>query len=415
MYNFSLENIDTPIQGIYLSSEMMDLLSIIQCADIEQLREFVLECSQLSIDEDEIKSWDSNKFESIKKDVFDKYKESFISTKQSTTDRKSVFQKTLLNAGLSQEDVEKYYEVFMHSGTDGIKLLLKQEHPDKYAEISRKQHEFITSERDQIKSVSYREMQEISNRLPQSNTILIGSGRYYNVTNKLYNPDINMKKYDFYHMEKGLNFCKRNGMNARYHTLLDKQTMEDVMRGKSKDEIVTELKAYVKESIDFINQYNSENKLPNGKAIISSVDLFNEIISFDEPYKNMWQELHGMSLQDLAEVFQYANEYKPEGVTYVYNEPFLENDDRRKVVIDTLKQINALSPGLVDTLGSQMHIEMTQSADEIRREFQDFKELQVKGYNIQITEFDMCLPERKMFDKDGKLQTRIISRTNTGI
>lgn len=406
MDNFSLENIETPIHGIYLSSEMIDLLSIIQCNDIKQLQEFVRCCSQLHIDSKEIDSWNDNNLEILKKDIFDKYKESFISTKQSTIDRKSVIEKALSNAGLEKEDIERYYQVFMESGADGEKSLLEQEHPDKYAEMSKQQHEFIVSERDQIKSVTYGEIRKINDMLPKSNTILIDSGKYYDVTDKLYNPNIDMKKYDFYHMKRGLDFCNKNGINARYHTLLDKQTNGDVMNGKSKDEIISELKSYVKESIDFINQYNNQNESINGKPAICSVDLFNEIISFDEPYKNNWQELHGISLQDLSEIFQYANEHKPEGVTYVYNEPFLENDDRRKVVMDTLKQINALSPGLIDTLGSQMHIEMTQDSDEIRREFQDFKNLQNQGYNIQITEFDMCFPERKMFDKDGKLQTQ---------
>lgn len=418
MDTFSLKEIDAPIQGIYLSSEMIDLLSIIQCTNIEQLQEFVRGCSQLSIDENEIKNWDNNNFENLKKEIFEKYKESFISTQETTTKREEVFKKTLLNAGLQENDVQRYYEVFMNLGVDGIKALLKQEHPNEYAEISKKQHEFITSERDQIKNVSYSEMQKINNLLPNSNTILVGSGRYYDVTNKLYNPNIDMPKYDFYHAQRGLDFCQKNGMNARYHTLLDKQTMENALVGKSKDEIIAELKAYVKESIDFINEYNSEHKLSNGRPVISSVDLFNEIISFDKlnengeidnengQYKNMWQELHGISLKDLAEIFQYANEHKPDGVTYVYNEPFLENAERRKVVIDTLKQINAISPGLIDTLGSQMHIEMTQSSDEISREFQDFKRLQDEGYNIQITEFDMCFPERKMFDTKGKIQTQ---------
>ena len=43
-------------------------------------------------------------------------------------------------------------------------------------------------------------MKEINSQLPQSNTILLGCGRYCDVTNKLYNPNANMKKFDFYPM-----------------------------------------------------------------------------------------------------------------------------------------------------------------------------------------------------------------------
>jgi len=220
-----------------------------------------------------------------------------------------------------------------------------------------------------------------------------------------------MEKYDFHCMKRCLNFCKRNGMNARYHTLLDKQTCENVMKGKEKAEIIRELKSYVEQSINFINNYNEENKRINGKPAICSVDLFNEIISFDKPYVNIWEKEYGISLQDLTDIFQYAKDHKPDEVTYVYNEPFLENEERRNAVIETLKEINRLSPGLIDTLGSQMHIEITQDPEKIRSEFQSFNELQKQGYNIQITEFDMCIPEWVMFDEDGKLQTQYSAET----
>ena len=249
--------------------------------------------------------------------------------------------------------------------------------------------------------VSYDEVSAINESLKNHNTILIASGRYYDVTNKLYDENVpDMQKYDFYYAQRGLDFCYKNGMNARYHTLLDKQTMEEHLIGKSKEEVISKLKAYVKKSVDFISEYNQTHQI-DGKGVISSVDLFNEIISFDEPYRNMWQELYGISNEELVGIFQYAQENKPEGVTYVYNEPFLENPERRKAVLEQLQQMNELSPELIDTIGTQMHIEMTQDIESIRQCFEDLKEA---GVNVQITEFDMCLPERFMFDEKGKIR-----------
>ena len=193
-------------------------------------------------------------------------------------------------------------------------------------------------------------------------------------------------------------------MYARYHTLLDKQTMEEHLIGKQKEYVLGELQKYVKKSIDFISKYNEEHKI-NGKGVICSVDLLNEIISFDEPYRNMWQELYGISNEELVSIFQYALENKPDGVTYVYNEPFLENPERRQVVIEQLSRINELAPGLIDTIGTQMHIEMTQNIDDIRQCFEGFKRLEQLGIGTQITEFDMCLPERFMFDENGKIRS----------
>ena len=156
------------------------------------------------------------------------------------------------------------------------------------------------------------------------------------------------------------------------------------------------IKEYVKQSIDFINDYNSSHKIninDKEEAVINAVDLFNEIVSFDKnekgEYYNIWERKYGISLPELMSCFEYALVNKPEGVNYLYNEPFLEDDQRRQKVFETLAQT---TPGLIDTLGSQMHITITQDIDSIRRCFADFKKLQESTEKeIQITEFDMCL------------------------
>lgn len=48
MQKFSL-GIEAPINGIYLNSETIELLSITQCKSIDELRDFVRNCSQLNI------------------------------------------------------------------------------------------------------------------------------------------------------------------------------------------------------------------------------------------------------------------------------------------------------------------------------------------------------------------------------
>ena len=401
MQKFSL-GIEAPINGIYLNSETIELLSIIQCKNIEELREFAINCSQLNISEQDTINWNYSNVGDIKRKLVEQYKDTLVPMEQSVKDRKSVLKSTLEHSGITSEEIDSYISVFQNDGYEGVKQKLKIEHPEKYNTFTQKAHIFIASERDQMKSVTYEELSEINDSLTNHNTILIGAGRYYDITKKMYDEQIpNMEKYDFYYAKRGLNFCHRNGMNARYHTLLDKQTMEEHLIGKSKKEVLKELQAYVKQSIDFISEYNNTHKI-DGKGVISSVDLFNEIISFDKPYRNMWQELYDISNEELVSAFQYAQENKPEGITYVYNEPFLENPERRKTVLEQLKQINKLSPGLIDTIGTQMHIEMTQDIESIRQCFDDLKRAGVK---VQITEFDMCLPERFMFDENGKVRS----------
>lgn len=404
MQEFSLE-LESPINGIYLNSETIELLSIIQCENIEELKDFAINCSQLNISEEDLTSWNGNDIENIKRMLVEKYKSTLIPMEQSIKSRKNVLESVLKHSGINADEVDTYISVLQNDGYEGIKKKLKIEHPESYNIFTEKAHRFIATERDQMTSITYEELFGINDILSNHNTILIGAGRYYDITKKMYDEDIpNMEKYDFYYAQRGLDFCNRNGMYARYHTLLDKQTMEDHLIGKEKEYVLRELQEYVKKSIDFISKYNETHKI-NGKGLIRSVDLFNEIISFNEPYKNMWQELYGISNEELVSTFQYALENKPDEVTYVYNEPFLENPERRNAVIKQLSQINELAPGLIDTIGTQMHIEMTQNTDDIRNCFEDLKRLEQLGIGTQITEFDMCLPERFMFDENGKIRS----------
>ena len=404
MQEFSLK-LESQINGIYLNSETIELLSIIQCKNIEELKGFAINCSQLNISEEDLTSWNDNDIEDIKRMLVEQYKSTLVSMEQSIKNRRSVLELALKHSGITADEVDSYISVFQNNGYEGIKKKLKAEHPESYDIFTEKAHRFIGTERDQMTSITYEELSGLNDILSNHNTLLIGAGRYYDVTKKMYDEHIpNMEKYDFYYAQRGLDFCYKNGMYARYHTLLDKQTMEEHLIGKQKEYVFGELQEYVKKSIDFISKYNEEHKI-NGKGVICSVDLLNEIISFDEPYRNMWQELYGISNEELVSIFQYALENKPDGVTYVYNEPFLENPERRQVVIEQLSRINELAPGLIDTIGTQMHIEMTQNIDDIRQCFEDFKRLEQLGIGTQITEFDMCLPERFMFDENGKIRS----------
>lgn len=404
MQVFSLK-LDSKINGIYLNTETIELLNIIQCKSVEELKDFVSHSEQLKFAEKNSLMWSAGGLESIKRNLIEKYKSTLVPRNVAIKDRNKVLEAAFEHSGIEHQEVDSYIETFHKHGYEGIKEKLLNEHPEEYGEFTEKAHRFIVTERDQMRSVTYDELLAINSVLHNHNTILLCGGRYHQVTKKMYDERIpNMKKYDFYCIQRNLDFCYKNGMHARYHTLLDKQTMEEHFIGKPKEYVLKELEGFVKNSIDFISQYNDEHKI-NGKGVICSVDLFNEIISFDEPYRNRWQELYGISNEELVNVYRYALENKPENVTYVYNEPFLENSKRREVVIEQLSKINELAPGLIDTIGTQMHIELTQNMGDIKHCFEELKKLESLGIQTQITEFDMCLPERFMFDENGKARS----------
>lgn len=373
MDNYSL-NVDSPIKGGYFSSEQIDLLSIIQCQSIDELMRFIGNCDQINHVNGIFESIGGMDLESAKRSIFKSYQNSMVYHDQ----------------GLDASRMNRFNYLGITSEEELMSVIDKS-HP-RSQEILSLNHHFISEEWDQTKSISYEEMEILNSQLPMFNSMLIGSGKIYKVVNKY---DTNKEsKNDFYFAKRDLDFAYENGKQVRFHSLLVKDDGK-IFNGKSKEEIMDIIKEYVKQSIDFINEYNSSHKINiNGKEepIINAVDLFNEIVSFDKneqgEYYNIWEQKCGISISELMSCFEYALVNKPEGVSFLYNEPFLEDDKRRQKVFETLSQT---TPGLIDTLGSQMHITITQDIDSIRRCFNDFKRLQDKGMKIQITEFDMCL------------------------
>ncbi|MBQ4634525.1 MAG: endo-1,4-beta-xylanase [Bacilli bacterium] len=374
MDNYSL-NVNSPIKGGYFSSEQIDLLSIIQCQSIDELMRFIANCDQINRVNGIFESINGMDLESAKRSIFKSYQNSMVYHDQ----------------GLDASRMNRFNYLGITSEEELMSVIDKS-HP-RSQEILSLNHHFISEEWDQTKSISYEEMETLNSQLPLFNSMLIGSGKIYKVINKY---DTNKDtKYDFYFAKRDLDFAYKNGKQVRFHSLLVKDDGK-IFNEKSKEEIIDIIKEYVKQSIDFINGYNSSHKINiNGKEepVINAVDLFNEIVSFDKneqgEYYNIWEQKYGISMPELMSCFEYALVNKPEGVNYLYNEPFLEDDQRRQKVFETLSQT---TPGLIDTLGSQMHITITQDIDSIRRCFADFKKLQEStGKNIQITEFDMCL------------------------
>ena len=377
METYSL-NIESPITGGYFSSEQIDLLSIIQCKSKDELNIFIANCDQINHVKDIFESINGLDLDTAKRIIFKSYQDTMVYHDQ----------------GLEASRTNRFNYLGITS-EDELMSVIDKLHP-KSQEILSLNHHFISEEWDQTKSISYEEMELLNSQLPSFNSMLIGSGKIYKVVNKY---EMNKeKKYDFYFAKRDLDFAHKNGKQVRFHSLLVKDDGK-IFNGKSKEEIMEIIKEYVKESIDFINEYNQSHKvMVNGKEepVINAIDLFNEIVSFNEneqgEYYNIWEQKYGISMPELMSCFDYAMQNKPAGVSILYNEPFLENDKRRRKVLETLSEIDTLKPGLIDTLGSQMHITITQEIESIERCFADFKKLQeITGKKIQITEFDMSL------------------------
>ena len=394
--------VNTNIVGGYFSSEQIDLLSIIQCKDSNELIDFIIHCDQLkyNYNKEELEKLITLPLDNQKKEVFKSYQDTMVFH---DADKETKIDNKLRHCGIQENDIELIKSKISNNFPEimpWLREFIKNRYPNNYEEIFDISHHFISTERDQLKSEDlYEDMVLLNSNLANFNSMLIGSGRIYNVVNDLYNENNPDKRFDFYFAKRDLDFAYRNGKQVRYHSLLVKDGMQNLFAGKSKEEILEIIKDYVRESIDFINEYNQNHRLNvNGEDIplINAVDLFNEIVSFEKntngEYYNIWKSKYNITMDELLAAFDYAFQNKPDGVSFLYNEPFLEDDERRKKVLEVLEEIDSKRPGLIDTLGSQMHITIGEDEDKIRHCFEDFRILQERtGKKIQITEFDMSL------------------------
>lgn len=394
--------VNTNIVGGYFSSEQIDLLSIIQCNDSNELIDFIIHCDQLkyNYNKEELEKLITLPLDNQKKEVFKCYQDTMVFH---DTDKETKIDNKLRYCGIQENDIELIKSTILNNFSEikpWLREFIKNRYPNNYEEIFDISHHFVSTERDQLKTDDlYEEMVLLNSNLDSFNSMLIGSGRIYNVVNDLYDENNPNKRFGFYFAKRDLDFAYRNGKQVRYHSLLVKDGMERLFVGKSKEEILEIIKDYVKESIDFINDYNQNHRLNvNGEDIllINAVDLFNEIVSFEKnangEYYNIWESKYGITMDELLKAFDYALQHKPDGISFLYNEPFLEDDERRKKVFEVLDEIDSKRPGLIDTLGSQMHITIGEDGNKIRRCFKDFRILQERtGKKIQITEFDMSL------------------------
>lgn len=398
--------------GGYFSSEQLEMLSIVQCQTPKELRDFISGCHQFSA---AFIEKNSEEFESImksiadaeksigdaqtsldaaKKKVFECYQKTFVPHLSS---ERVIIENLLQHLGIPKEDAGITDSTY--PGIAQIMDNIKRKYPDQYKEMLKEAHKFVSLERDQNKMDGlYKDFVLLNELLSSFDTLLVGSVKPEIVINNNLGEE-ESEHFDFYFAERDLDFALRNNKHVRLHSLFTKAAT-DLFKGKSKEEIIRILKVYVKTTIDFINEYNSKHKLADGSPVITAIDLFNEIVSFDKNsagvYENIWESQYGITIEDICEIFSYAKEHKPPGVSYLYNEPFLENPERRKKVIEVLKEINKTAIGLIDTLGSQMHITLAAKEKQIEDCFADFKDLQSElDIHIQITEFDLSLGARE--------------------
>ena len=235
-------------------------------------------------------------------------------------------------------------------------------------------------------------------------------------------------------MDKMITFCESHNMKSKVNTLMFyadfPKTLELSLLNRVQNGEITEdqMKETLKQSL--INYAVDLGKRYGDK--IDAIDIFNELIydpvmkepGFDEeptyhPRQEGWQKY--LTLEDLCEMALEARKTMP-NVTFTYNDMNWVNPNKRKQIIDIIKQIQSIEAryrqegklgpdekGLIDTIGVEAHLTTDVELDEIDRTFEDIQ--REIGLPVEVTEFDVARvgndPESR---REDVLQQRVFER-----
>lgn len=401
-----LLDVNSPIKGIYLSPIQIDLMTITEIESTNELLAFIKDCAQIEYNEFQLEEFYKMKLDLAKRKVFEDYRKTLIGTADLKYDPNITLKRKISSLGLNEEVAEEainlYKEGKVEEAINYITTKLNLDYGTIISENFRK-HRVDTED---IKCSSYEEVSALAQRISDFDIITITAGQYKFVMNN--------GTFDSYHIKRGLDFCKKHDVQARYNSLITQELMESFL-GKQKDEIIEQMRMYISQTIEFINQYNKDNSLSDGMPVINSINIFSELVnlkkdkSSNKGYYNIWQQL-GLDESDLIDVLAPAIGNKPLEVDYIYNEAFVETKEKRDVQFDLAKRIHQQVPELIDIFGTEMHITTDFKLSTIEDTFKDLKKFSDEtGIEIAITEFDMHLPVRELenLQKVGKSSIEI--------
>jgi GH35 family endo-1,4-beta-xylanase len=417
--------------GIYLSQQQIDLLFIISCESKAQLEEYFYRmCGQFPYQkiEEVIPNYNDLDIEQSKRVLFEKYKDVLIGYKENH--RMSPQEQALHKLNMMRtpdgkpipEEVKQ--DVLTMVQKDGIDAGLKHLTNLYGHEFIQRFNRLMKDDFENIKSISYEDMQALHERIkndPNLDTIIIATSKY---DNTVYS-DGEKTYYDPYLTAKGLTYCKMNGKHMRFHALFDyAHLMKLVREGKGpedKEEILQDMKNYVRASFEYIEKYNESVRGTN-EPTINVVEIFNELVEYNlqdgVPYEMAWEKYFGITIDDILSCFEGIK--KPDGVEFMYNETQLEESpDRRRKVSETFTEIMKKRPDLIDVFGNQMHLQHTHADEKgakpsetleavrsslsLMKQFEDTEyplpDGTTKKVRTEITEFDIHVTKETYFDK----------------
>ena len=392
-------NLGNDKNGLYLSQQQIDLLMITELSSKKELYDYIsnLTCQFTEEDVKRIIAYSqSMDLDSAKRKLYDEYLktlDTYLDDAVMSDEEKAISKLTKLGIDLKkQQNILSY----MHqNGIEKTLIYLRQLEGDQFVV---KFNRLMRDDFENVKSIGYDEMSALGRLIDRDksiDSIIIATGKYGNVMYSCGNGEY----FDSYLNDKALQYCYKHNLHMRYHALFDYMHIEALMNQgktiKDKEEILSDMRIYIKKTFDYINSHNKT--LADGSKLINVVEVFNELVERNkpsdqrmQPYLIKWKKEFGITIKDLMSCFDGIE--KPDGVEFMYNETTLtESREKRQKVENVLDEIEMINPGFIDIFGDQSHLsddDLKNDGEEIKETALMLKRIQGKGKKVEITEHD---------------------------
>ncbi len=412
-------------KGITLNMQQIDLLSIVT-ANETNLNQTLTNIQNVT-EEQKHSIMSSNKsLDEVKRDLFKMYQDSLTSYVDSNFSldgkEKELIKRiefVLNNCGLSQEQQRQFVDIVRNNQLYDIpKLITETYNKDVSDRIFKTLIRYMPTEKEGIKTTSYESFERLSKHLSNYQIINLDDiakyGHYVRQDGGFNSDDL----------IKALDFARSHNMQTRLNTLLfymdTPPLLESMPLEQGKAEAQRLLERYVEDITSVIAKYNEDCIQKGKQPTVKTVEIFNELlnrfamdgnvpyeyrghidtdkhrITKDNPnYDNLsggW--LRFFEVEELCSIMEIARKNLP-NVNLMINECNLEDPRKiepfKSLVLDKIKtyeQQHGIK--LIDSIGTQMHIDSSVSKDQIRAMFEN---LSTFGLPIEVTEFDMAIDQ----------------------
>ena len=407
----SIQDLNVDNIGITLNEQDIDLMMIANAKNPDELKKALEKITNINFELPNIQMEDEQ-FQSIRQQVYDLYIGSLTSRNEYYANPNIQLNKKIeyiRKSGIfDAEELQKFNSI-LQTGNGNINKILTDINStfssEKIHQIFQTMKDYSPIEKTGVIGTDIETYQRMFKEMNSSyNSITIDeSAKYGNVA-------LLDGTFDFSHLQKALDFAKENGQQVRLNTLLFYMDCPDYLYNlpvneENKQRVKQVLSNYVEQITSFIrdNGYDST---------VRSIDVFNELLNRfamdgEIPYqyrgdivqdsnikdfdniKSGW--LKFLNVEDLCDVISIARRNLP-NTDFMYNDDNLIDPRKIPATTEILKRIrqyeNSHETRLIDSIGTQMHIDNGVTKEQIINMFNTLKQY---GLPIEITEFDMVM------------------------